>query len=183
MDEECEFSKQVANKLMIEMARGTSESISAFATWLLDRGIKSLAVRMVRHNENGLALARWLEAHPAVASVLYPGLESHPDHARASGLMSGFGGVVSAVVRGGDAVALDVVRRLRLISVAPSLGGVESLASMPRFTSHASLDEGGRQALGIPAGFIRFAFGIEDAADLIADLDHALATVPARSRA
>jgi len=144
------------------------------ATWLLDRGVKSLAVRMARHNENGMLIARRLCAHPTIESVFYPGLESHPDHVRARTLFTGFGGVVSATIRGGDEAALRVIQRLKLISPAPSLGGVESLVSMPRYTSHASLTHEQRQALGIGDGFVRFALGIEDAADLIADLEQAL---------
>jgi cystathionine beta-lyase/cystathionine gamma-synthase len=149
--------------------------LDPLATWLLDRGVKSLAVRMARHNENGMRVAHWLCAHPAVQRVHYPGLETHPDHVRAMSLFSGFGGVVSAVVRGGDEAALRVLSRLRVLSPAPSLGGVESLVSMPRFTSHAALDRDQRLALGIEDGFVRLALGIEDATDLIADLDQALA--------
>jgi cystathionine beta-lyase/cystathionine gamma-synthase len=145
------------------------------AVWLLERGVKTLAVRMARHNENGLAVARWLESHPAVASVFYPGLEAHPDHALARELFSGFGGVVSMMVRGGDDAALGVTQRLRLMCVAPSLGGVETLVSMPRFTSHAALTREERHEIGIGDGFIRMALGIEDSADLIADLEQALA--------
>lgn len=145
------------------------------AVWLLERGIKTLDVRMRRHNENGLAVATWLEAHPAVERVLYPGLRSHPDHERAAALLDGFGGVVSFMLRGGDDTAVRVVERLRLMCLAPSLGGVESLVSMPRFTSHASLTREQRHAAGIGDGFIRLALGIEDAADLVADLEQALA--------
>lgn len=145
------------------------------AVWLLERGIKTLAVRVARQNENGLAVARWLEQHPAVTEVLYPGLPSHPDHDRARRLFAGFGGVVSMSVRGGDDAALRVLQRLRIMCVAPSLGGVETLVSMPRFTSHASLSPEARRELGITDGFVRLALGIEDAADLIADLEQALA--------
>lgn len=158
-----------------ELLKSFGPVLDPHATWLLNRGIKSLDVRMARHNENGMTLARWLSEHPAIEDVFYPGLESHPDHARANRLMRGFGGVVSATVRGGDEVALDMLRRLEVISVAPSLGGVESLVSMPRYTSHAALDRAARHALGIGDGFVRFAFGIEDAVDLIADVDRALA--------
>ena len=145
------------------------------ATWLLERGIKTLAVRVARHNENGLAFAQHFEGHPAVERVLYPGLASHPDHERARAMLDGFGGMVSLVVRGGDEAALRTVNRLRLMCVAPSLGGVETLVSMPRYTSHAALTADQRHALGIDDGFIRFSLGIEDAADLIADLEQALA--------
>ena len=145
------------------------------ATWLLERGIKTLAIRVARHNENGLAFAQHFEGHPAIERVLYPGLASHPDHERARAMLDGFGGMVSLVVRGGDEAALRTVNRLRLMCVAPSLGGVETLVSMPRYTSHAALTTDQRHALGIDDGFIRFSLGIEDAADLIADLEQALA--------
>jgi len=145
------------------------------AAWLLERGIKTLAVRMARHNENGLAVSRALEAHPAVSAVHYPGLASHPDHATAVELLDGFGGMLSLVVRGGDEAALRVLDRLRLLCVAPSLGGVETLVSMPRFASHAALSREERHELGVVDGFIRVSLGIEDAADLIADLEQALA--------
>ncbi|MBI4545779.1 MAG: aminotransferase class I/II-fold pyridoxal phosphate-dependent enzyme [Gemmatimonadetes bacterium] len=144
------------------------------AVWLLERGIKTLVVRVARQNENGLALAGWLEAHPAVVAVHYPGLESHPEHAVARELFQGFGGMLSLVVRGGDEAALRVMSRFRLVCVAPSLGGVETLASMPRFTSHIGLSAAERHALGIADGFIRLSLGIEDAEDLRADLAQAL---------
>ena len=145
------------------------------ATWLLERGIKTLAVRMARHNANGLEVANWLARHPAAADVHYPGLPTHPDHAIAKELLNGFGGMVSLVVKGGDDAALRVVNRLRTMCVAPSLGGVETLVSMPLYTSHAALTRDERNALGIADGFIRISLGIEDARDLIADLEQALA--------
>ena len=145
------------------------------AVWLLDRGVKTLALRVARQNENGLAVARWLETHPAVSAVFYPGLQRHPDHERARRLFDGFGGVVSLVVRGGDDAALRMLQRLRVMCVAPSLGGVETLVSMPCFTSHAAIAPEIRREMGIADGFVRLALGIEDAADLIADLEQALA--------
>ncbi|MEJ2215086.1 MAG: aminotransferase class I/II-fold pyridoxal phosphate-dependent enzyme [Gemmatimonadota bacterium] len=150
------------------------QGLDPHALWLLERGIKTLAVRMERHNANGLRVARWLEAHDAVARVFYPGLASHPDHALAGELFDGFGGMVSMVVKGGDEAAVGVMERLRLIRVAPSLGGVESLASMPRYTSHAALSAEERHALGIDDGFIRLSLGVEDPQDLEADLAQAL---------
>jgi cystathionine beta-lyase/cystathionine gamma-synthase len=157
------------------------------ATWLLERGIKTLAVRMARHNANGIAVAAWLSRHPAVVDVHYPGLATHPDHEVARELLDGFGGMVSFVVAGGDEAALRVVNRLRTMSVAPSLGGVETLVSMPLYTSHAALTREERNDLGIADGFIRVSLGIEDASDLVADLDQALApeiaTTPHRAGA
>jgi cystathionine beta-lyase/cystathionine gamma-synthase len=163
-----------------ELLKSFGPVLDPHAVWLLERGVKSLAVRMVRHNENGLAVARWLDEHPAVERVFYPGLASHPDHTRAHALFSGFGGVVSMMVRGGDDAALRVTQRLRLMCVAPSLGGVDTLVSMPRFTSHAALSREERHAIGVGDGFIRLALGIEDAPDLIADLEQALAPEHAR---
>jgi cystathionine beta-lyase/cystathionine gamma-synthase len=158
-----------------ELLKSFGPVLDPHAVWLLERGVKTLAVRMTRHNENGMRVAHWLEQHAAVMRVLYPGLDSHPDHDRAAALLDGFGGMVSLQVRGGDDAALRVMRRLRLMCVAPSLGGVETLVSMPRFTSHAALTREQRHAAGIGDGFIRLSLGIEDAADLIADLEQALA--------
>jgi cystathionine beta-lyase/cystathionine gamma-synthase len=162
-----------------ELLKSFGPVLDPHAVWLLERGIKTLAVRMARHNENGITVARWLEQHPGVERVLYPGLPSHPDHDRAMRLMAGHGGVVSLMVRGGDDAALRMTQRLRLMCVAPSLGGVETLVSMPLYTSHAALTPEARHAAGIGDGFVRLALGIEDAADLIADLAQALeAAVP-----
>lgn len=140
----------------------------------LERGIKTLAVRVQRHNANAAALADWLATHPAVASVCYPGRPDHPDHERAAALMSGFGGMLGFVVRGGDEAALRAIRRLRVMRVAPSLGSVETLVSMPRFTSHTSLSETERAERGIAPGYVRVSVGVEDVADLRSDLERAL---------
>jgi cystathionine beta-lyase/cystathionine gamma-synthase len=147
------------------------------ATWLVERGVKTLAVRMERHNANGLAFAQWAEAHPAVSEVHYPGLPSHPDHEIATRTMDGFGGMVGLTLAGGAAAAEVVLRRLRLATHAPSLGGVETLVSEPRFTSHAGLDPEERSEQGIPDGFIRVSLGIEDVADIIADFEEAFSTL------
>ncbi|HEX7050526.1 MAG TPA: aminotransferase class I/II-fold pyridoxal phosphate-dependent enzyme [Longimicrobiales bacterium] len=157
-----------------EKLKSFGASLDPHAAWLLERGIKTLALRVERQNATALELAGWLETHPAVAAVHYPGLATHPDHLIARELFDGFGGMLAMVVRGGDDAAVRVLRRLRLISVAPSLGGVETLVSMPRFTSHAGLSMEERRALGIAEGFIRFSIGIEDPADLRAELAAAL---------
>ncbi|HUG02288.1 MAG TPA: aminotransferase class I/II-fold pyridoxal phosphate-dependent enzyme [Longimicrobiales bacterium] len=140
----------------------------------LERGMKTLAVRVQRHNANAAALADWLAAHPAVESVSYPGRADHPDHERAAALMSGFGGMLGFAVRGGDEAALRALRRLRILRVAPSLGSVESLVSMPRYTSHASLTDPERAERGIPPGYVRVSVGVEDLQDLREDLARAL---------
>lgn len=145
-----------------------------FACWLLDRGLRTLDVRVRRQNESALALARWLEALPEVDRVTYPGLESHPDHAVAREIMEGFGGMVSFVLAGGGEAADRFMGALELLMVAPSLGGVETLVSQPRYTSHAAVPADERERLGIPDGFVRVSVGVEDVEDLIADVEQAL---------
>ena len=149
------------------------QSIDPFAAWLVDRGLRTLAVRVERHNANGLAVARWAVKQKWIAQVHYPGLETHPDHAVAARALSGFGGMVGLELVGGVAAAERFLSRLRLVIHAPSLGGVESLISEPRLTSHVHLAPAERAALGFPDGFVRLSCGIEDAQDLIADLEQA----------
>ena len=144
------------------------------ATWLVERGLKTLAVRMARHNENGIAFANWATEQSAIASVHYPGLPNHPDHRTASEQLDGYGGMVGLVLAGGPTATDTVLRRLRLVTHAPSLGGVESLVSEPRFTSHAEMTAADREAIGIPDGFLRVSLGIEDVEDIIADFAAAL---------
>jgi cystathionine beta-lyase/cystathionine gamma-synthase len=145
--------------------------------WLLERGIKTISVRMERHNRNGMEIARWAETRPEVARVFYPGLPSHPDHEVARRVLDGFGGMVGIELAGGGPAADRFVRALRLAKLAPSLGGVETLISEPRFTSHAAMTPDERAANGIRDGFLRVSLGIEDAADLIADFDQALRAI------
>jgi cystathionine beta-lyase/cystathionine gamma-synthase len=151
------------------------QSIDPHQAWLVERGLKTLAVRIARHNETGLRVAAWLEDQPKVRRVHYPGLASHPDHDLASRVLGGFGGMVGVEMAGGGRAAERLLRDLRLITHAPSLGGVESLVSEPRFTWHASLTAAERAAAGIPDGFLRLSLGLEDADDLIADLARGLA--------
>lgn len=141
-----------------------------FACWLLERGLKTLDVRVRRQNENAGRIAEWLATRAEVSRVHYAGLTNHPDHAVASAQMNGFGGMLAFELNGGGAAAERALRRLRLIRHAPSLGGVESIVSEPRYTSHAHLTPEERAAAGIPDGFIRLSVGIESADDLIADL-------------
>jgi len=147
------------------------------AAWLLLRGLKTLALRMARHNENGLRVATWLESHPKVRRVWYPGLPSHPDHAVAARTMRGFGGVVTFEVEADLDGTQRFVDAVRIPYIAPSLGGVESLIEMPVTMSYWDQPREERYALGITDSLVRLALGIEDADDLIADLDQALAHV------
>lgn len=159
---------------VVRLLRVWGQSIDPHAAWLIDRGMRTLAVRMERHNANGLAIAQWAEEHAAVARVHYPGLASHPDHELASRVLDGYGGMVGLELTGGVDAVEGFLTRLQLIRHAPSLAGVESLISEPRLTSHAKQTPEQLAAIGIPDGFVRLSCGIEDADDIIADLDQAL---------
>jgi cystathionine gamma-lyase len=148
---------------------------SPFDCWLLLRGLKTLQLRVIRQSENALAIARWLEGQDAVTHVYYPGLESHPGHALARRQMGGYyGGVVSFEVSSGPA-ARSFLERLRVFTLAESLGAVESLAESPAIMTHASVPEETRTRIGISDGLLRLSVGIEDVDDLTADLEQALA--------
>ena len=156
------------------MSRLYGPAIDPHVAWMLDRGIRTLDVRMARHNENARALAEWFAAQPQVSRVVYPGLETHPDHAVARELMSGFGGMLAIVLEGGSEAADRFVSALGTAIVAPSLGGVETLVSQPRHTSHVGLTPAALAELGIDEGFVRISVGIENAEDLMADFEQAL---------
>ena len=146
-----------------------------FDSFLILRGIKTLALRMERHCANALTIAQFLEKHPKVERVFYPGLESHPQHALAKRQMTGgYGGIVTAVLRGTLEDSRRVLERCHLFSLAESLGGVESLIEHPALMTHASLPAAMRASLGISDGLIRLSVGVEDVNDLVAELRHAL---------
>ncbi len=148
--------------------------LDPYAAYALGRGLKTLPVRMERHNANALAVAQWLERSGRVEKVYYPGLPSHPDHATAARQMSGFGGMVCVDVGGGYPRAAAFFDRLQVFKRAASLGGVESLCSLPVLTSQWGHSEEELAAAGVTRGMARLSVGLEDAQDLIADLDHAL---------
>ncbi len=147
--------------------------LSPFESWLLLRSARTLALRMRQHDANGRAVAEFLDRHPRVDRVYYPGLPDHPGHERACRQMSGFGGMVSFEV-GSFTRAREVMEAFRLFRIAESLGGVESLANHPAAMTHASVPEETRRELGIGDGLVRLSVGVEDAEDLLADLDQAL---------
>lgn len=149
-------------------------SMDPHACFLLNRGMKTLGVRVRQQNATALALAQALEKHPRVERVIYPGLASHPDHDRARSLFRGFGGMLSFEYRGLPAEADAALKRLRLPSIAPSLGGVESLVTRPVTTSHSGVPPEERARQGIRDTLVRVSVGLEDAADLIADFAQAL---------
>ena len=145
-----------------------------FAIWLLERGLKTLGIRVERANASALTIARWAERQRGVRRVHYPGLRSHPDHRVARRTLDGFGGMLALELAGGARAATRVLRRLQVITHATSLGGVDSLVCEPRFTSHAAMTPRARARLGIPDGFLRFSIGVEAVEDLLADLAQAL---------
>ena len=149
-------------------------SLDPHAAFLLHRGMKTLAVRVRYQNESALKIAQFLEAHPAVAKVNYPGLESHPRHQRARELFDGFGGMLSFELRGGIEAAERFIHNTTLPIVAPSLGGVETLITRPATTSHSGMFPEDRQRLGISDSLIRVSVGIEATEELIEDFDRAL---------
>jgi len=145
-----------------------------FDSWIVLRGLKTLAVRMRQHEENALAVAEFLQGHPQVATVNYPGLPGHPQHELAKRQMSGFSGMVSFTLQGGAEAAYAAVQKTEMFHFAESLGGVESLITHPATMTHAAIPLEQREARGVTDGLMRLSVGIEDKEDLIADLDRAI---------
>jgi cystathionine beta-lyase/cystathionine gamma-synthase len=145
------------------------------AAYALGRGLKTLTLRVAQQNASAMAVATALEQHPAIEKVYYPGLGSHPDHAVAARQMSGFGGMVTIDVTGGQAAAYRAFDRLRVMQRATSLGGVESICTLPILTSHTAMTDDELTAAGVTRGMIRMSIGLEDAADVIEDVEQALA--------
>jgi cystathionine gamma-lyase len=157
------------------LQNGLGSMSGAFDSFMLLRGIKTLAVRMERHCANGLRIAQHLESHPAIKAVRYPGLASHPQHALARRqMLGGFGGIIAAELKGDLATARRFLERCELFSLGESLGGVESLIEHPALMTHSGLPAQMRAELGISDGLVRISVGIEGVADLIAELDAAL---------
>lgn len=156
------------------LQNATGGVLDPFSSFLTLRGIRTLSLRVEKHSANALAIAQWLEQQPQVATVFYPGLPSHPQYALARAQMALPGGMISLVVKGDAQRAAEVIRKLRLFTLAESLGGVESLVSQPYSMTHASIPEALRLAGGIVPQLIRLSVGIEDVEDLIADLAQAL---------
>lgn len=166
-------SDELKKKLMFaQFAIGAVPS--AFDCYLVNRGLKTLHVRMQRHGENGLACAKFLESHDRVAGVSYPGLPSHPQHEVFKTIARGCSGMVVFYIKGGLQEAKTFLASLKVFTLAESLGGFESLAEHPAIMTHASVPEDQRKILGISDTFIRLSVGLEDEADLLADLDQAL---------
>jgi cystathionine beta-lyase/cystathionine gamma-synthase len=160
---------EVRRKMMV-----WGQAPDPFACWLLERGLKTLDVRVKRQNENAMRVAEWCSTRPEIAKVHYPGLPNHPDHEIAKTILDGFGGMMAIELKGGGPAALKFVGKLQVFTYAASLGGVDSLVIEPRFSSHEHLTPEERQKMGIPDGFLRVSIGIENAEDLIADIEQAL---------
>jgi cystathionine beta-lyase/cystathionine gamma-synthase len=163
------YVEEVRQKMML-----WGQAPDPFAAWLLERGLKTLDVRVRRHNENAMRIAEWCVDQKEIRAVHYPGLATHPDHEVAKAMLDGFGGMMAIELSGGARAADKFVRKLKLIRHAPSLGGADSLVSEPRFTSHSHLSAEARANAGIPDGFLRLSIGIESAKDLIRDIEQAL---------
>lgn len=169
-------TKPVHAEKLAFMQKASGAIMSPFECWLVLRSVKTLAVRMEQHEKNGRAVAAFLQKHKKVKKVLYPGLKEHPQYELAKKQMTGFGGMIT-IETGSLDNAQKMVRRLRICALGESLGGVETLITHPSTMTHAALGEEGRKQIGLTDGMVRISVGIEDADDIIADLDQALAAI------
>lgn len=170
-----------SNKEIYESIKFVQNAVGAvpspFDSWLVLRGVKTLAIRMEKHQENAQKIAEFLEGHPKIERVYYPGLRSHPQHELARKQMSGFSGMISFEIKGGEQKAKCFLKNLKLFKIAESLGGVESLIEHPALMTHTSMPKRERERVGITNSLIRASVGIEDTVDLIQDLEDALAKI------
>ena len=163
------FIDEVRRKMMV-----WGQAPDPFACWLLERGLKTLDVRVKRQNENAMQIAEWCSKRTEIAKVHYPGLPSHADHEIAKSLLDGFGGMLGIEIKGAGPAAIRFAQALKLFAYAASLGGVDSLVIEPRYSSHEHMSSEERARIGIPDGFLRMSIGIENVEDLIADIEQAL---------
>ena len=163
------YIQEVLNKMMV-----WGQAPDPFAMWLLERGLKTLDVRVRRQNDNTTRIAHWCAERKEIRKVHFPGLPEHPDHEIARAIFDGFGSMMAIELVGGGKATDKFLRKLKLIQHAASLGGVDSLVCEPRYTSHAAMSSDERARIGIPDGFLRLSIGIEDADDIIADIEQAL---------
>ena len=162
------------NDMFFKMLRTAGPAMSPFNAWVFHKGLETLPLRMRAHSDNAMAVADWLENHPAVGRVYYPGLKTHPGHRLASQQQTGFGGLVSFEVTGGRAQAWQVIDLTKLISITANLGDVKSTITHPASTTHARITEEQRAAAGISENLVRVSIGLEDPLDVIQDLSHGL---------
>jgi cystathionine beta-lyase/cystathionine gamma-synthase len=169
-------TKPIHAEKLAFMQKTSGAILSPFECWLVLRGVKSLAVRMEKHDANGREVAEYLRSHPKVKQVLYPGFSDHPQHALAKKQMTGFGSMITFET-GSLSNAKKMLAKVRVCTLAESLGGVETLISHPATMTHAALGEKGRKQIGLTDGMVRISVGIEDVDDLLADLEQALAAI------
>lgn len=167
------LNDEVLYKKLWTLQNSIGPSQSPFDSWLVLRGLKTLSVRMEAHQANAMKIATWLEKHPKVEKVIYPGLKSHPQHSIAKSQMSGFGGMITFFLKGGIKESNNFLKKVKVFTLAESLGGVESLIEHPAIMTHASIPKKVREDLGIKDNLIRLSVGIEDCEDLINDLSQA----------
>jgi len=167
-------TKELMDEIRMTTLKDIGGIISPFNAWLLLRGLKTLAVRMDRHNSNGMAVAKFLEAHPAVEKVYFPGLESFAQHELAKKQMTGFGGIMSFELKGGYEAGVRLMNGVKMCHLAVSLGDVDTLIQHPASMTHSVVPEEQRQIANITPGLVRVAVGLEDVEDIIADLNQAL---------
>jgi cystathionine gamma-lyase/cystathionine beta-lyase/cystathionine gamma-lyase/homocysteine desulfhydrase len=170
----CTTKEQADELAFIQKSQGAI--LSPFESWLILRGVKTLAVRMVKHDENGRAIADYLNGHKKVKKVFYPGLPAHPQHELAKRQMSGFGSMITFET-GSLGNAKKLLKRVKVCTLGESLGGVETLISHPATMTHAAIGVEGRKKIGLTDGMVRISVGIEDVEDLIRDLEQALAAL------
>ena len=168
-------SQKLIDEVFAPLIRTTGQVLAPFNAWVVHKGLETLAVRVRAQSANALQIAQWLESHPAVDRVFYPGLPSHPQHELAGKQMAGYGGIVSIVLKGGFEAAKRFCEKTELFTLAESLGGVESLVNHPAVMTHASIPPARRAQLGISDALVRLSVGVEAVGDLRADLQHALA--------
>ncbi len=162
------------NDMFFKMLRTAGPAMSPFNAWVFHKGLETLPLRMRAHSDNAMAVADWLENHPAVGRVYYPGLKTHPGHRLASQQQTGFGGLLSFEVTGGRAQAWQVIDSTKCISITANLGDVKSTITHPASTTHARITEEQRAAAGISENLVRVSVGLEDPLDVIQDLSHGL---------
>jgi len=165
------YNDKNMNKEFFRLQNSIGPSQSPFDSWLVLRGLKTLAVRMRAHEQGAMKIAKWLESHKQVERVVYPGLKSHPQHALAKKQMHGFGGMITFFIKGGVKESKKFLKNVELFALAESLGGVESLIEHPAIMTHASVPKKVRESIGLTDNLIRLSVGLEDVDDLIADLE------------
>jgi methionine-gamma-lyase len=170
-------SKEFIDEVKVTTLKDIGASMSPFDAWLLLLGLKTLGVRMEKHESNAMVIAKWLEENPKVERVYYPGLESHPQHELAKKQASGFGAMIAFELKGGMEAGITLMNSVEMIHLAVSLGNVDSLIQHPASMTHSPYSREERLAAGITDGLVRLSVGIEEPEDILADLEHAFSKI------